>query len=199
MDETQGMGQPPGSTRSERLFARIAVLQTFISVMALLVAIAALYAALVESAAVRKQLDASVWPHMLLGPSNAGSTPDNPRLTLVAVNSGIGPAKIRSLRITVDGKPMTTWAEMFRALEIDLPRGYVQSQLTWRVVQSGERIDVLTVEGEPATALLQATNRVAWQLCYCSVFDDCHLLESGKPEPAPVARCPARDAGSFVQ
>lgn len=186
-------------TRAERLFARIAILQTFVSAIALIVGVAALYAALVESSAVRKQLDATVWPYMTLGPSFNVTADGQPRLNLVALNSGIGPAKIRHLRLEVDGKPVRNWNELFTALEIKLPDGYVQSQLTWRVIQSGERLDVLTLEGTPAQKLRLEGARLSWQLCYCSVFDDCYLLQSRAVEPAPVAQCPRQDGESFTQ
>lgn len=201
MDDRRQHAPAPdaGANPNERLFARIAILQTFVSVMALVVAVAALYAALVESNAVRKQLDATVWPHVLIGPSFTRGPDGMPQVSLVALNSGIGPARIRHFQVTVDGQPVRTWSQMFDALEMSLPEGYVQSQLTGRVLQSGERLEVLTVGGESAVALRGVAERVTWDLCYCSVFDECYTVHNRAMEPASVARCPMPGATSFVQ
>ena len=50
------------------------------------------------------------------------------------------------------------------------------------------------------TEQIQALNREAFnvqlRVCYCSVLEDCWLLDTRKPEPEPVQACPATPEGS---
>ncbi len=52
----------PMLSRVERIFVRLTFWQTVLSVAGVFIAIVALYAALIESAAVRQQTAAAVWP-----------------------------------------------------------------------------------------------------------------------------------------
>ena len=62
--EEKHENEPPGSGpyRPEQSIVRLTFWQTVLSVAGVIIAIAALYAALVESAAVRRQTAAAVWP-----------------------------------------------------------------------------------------------------------------------------------------
>jgi len=53
-------------SRSERLFLRLSLWQTVLSLVGVFVAFVALYAALTESEAVRRQTAAGVWPYVQL-------------------------------------------------------------------------------------------------------------------------------------
>ena len=54
-------------THAERIFVRVALLQTALAVIGIFTGAVALYAALTEADASRKQLQASVWPYVELG------------------------------------------------------------------------------------------------------------------------------------
>lgn len=57
---------------TERLFLRLTFWQTLLSVLGVFIAVVALYAALSESAAVRQQTAAAVWPFVQLSIEDSG-------------------------------------------------------------------------------------------------------------------------------
>ena len=88
-------------SRSDRIALRISVAQTALAVVGFLVGLIALYAALNEADAVRKQQQASVWPYLDLAVSN-NNVIDNEFTTIAVANKGIGPARIRSIEVQFD-------------------------------------------------------------------------------------------------
>src|SRR5215510_1732392 len=89
-------------TPAERIFVRISVMQTALAVIGIFTGAVALYATLNESDAVRKQLDASVWPHVETGSDlytkeavarhEEFHGSEGPLFRFTVLNSGIGPA-----------------------------------------------------------------------------------------------------------
>ena len=112
-DETKTTddGESPAQAalaQTERRFLRLTFWQTVLSVIGVFIAVVALYAALDESAAVRRQTAAAVWPYVqfLIEDFDAGETA---RFSISMTNAGVGPAKIRSLKIVFDGEPVSDW------------------------------------------------------------------------------------------
>jgi hypothetical protein len=93
-------------SRSERLLLRISIWQTVLSVAGIFIAGVALYAALTESEAVRRQTAAAVWPYVQLA-VNDHLRESGAVFELTLTNAGVGPAHIRAMRVTFDGEPKT--------------------------------------------------------------------------------------------
>ncbi len=70
-------------------------------------AIVAALAALYQAALGRRQARAAAWPY--LGQSNSLDF-GRPYVRALS-NQGVGPARIRFVRVEVDGKPVSTWTE----------------------------------------------------------------------------------------
>jgi hypothetical protein len=111
-------------------------------------------------------------------------------------NSGIGPAKISVVRVTVDGVSHRTWASVMTTLTGRDDLKFGSSSLSGRVIQAGERISVVTLTGDAAQLVEdklphqdRRTLRVDTRICYCSVFDTCWLTQTAE-EPRPVSKCP---------
>ena len=100
-------------SRMERLTLRMSAVQTFIAVTSFVVAIIALYAALNEADAARKQLQSSAWPN-LETEFSFRTVPGSERLEFSLRNSGIGPAKVQSIELFFDGAPLDTWDQLVR-------------------------------------------------------------------------------------
>lgn len=184
-------------SRVERMSLRMSVIQTFLAVTGFIVAIIALYAALNESDAVRKQQQASVWPNLEFHRSFR-SVPGSEKLEVKIKNSGIGPAKIETIALSLDGKPIREWDQLVRAFtEIENPL-FSEEQVSRRVLAPGDEFSVFAVTAreltsETVTALREAldTARIRGQICYCSVFQDCWHLLSTSRDPDRVKQCPA--------
>jgi hypothetical protein len=182
---------PPRRERNWDGYA--AVIATLVGLMALLIAS---YTAYLQ----RKQARAQVWPRVEVMRYSG-------RLSFMAANRGVGPARVRAAMVLVDGKPIRRWTDMLQALGYQGP--YSQGQISGRVLSPGQELDVFaapnTEEGRKmfadVTASLfrnDARHKVGILLCYCSVFDDCWLAGLGKDnlrgvvidDEREISRCP---------
>jgi len=85
--------------------------ETFIAVAALVVSVSAVAVGLYEAQLQRAHDRAEVWPHVEI------STFVTPKgASLFVENTGLGPAIIKSVVVTVDGKPRRNWDDVLRAL-----------------------------------------------------------------------------------
>jgi hypothetical protein len=132
----------------------------------------------------RQQLRAQTWPHLEWSYS---ATNENFRCDLA--NTGVGPAQIRAVSLSLDGKPVATWAEF---ADRAMPDGrwkkhWGYSSIGDKVLGAGVELHPLTLPAlsdDEAKALLRRTQL---QLCYCSVLGDCWVLDGGDK---PVHKCP---------
>lgn len=199
--------------KQSRLLVRLSILQLIPAVVGIFIATLALYAALNESDAVRKQQQAAVWPHMQVDLTNI-TTNDTTGIIIGVSNRGIGPARVRSANILLDGEQMVSWQELFLELQPEasgfFPRN--DSRVGHTVLVPGSNVEVVKVSTEffdlydiasldgistpEETASLVLSlreafreDRVEMQLCYCSVFDDCWLVSSANRDPQPMETC----------
>ena len=178
-----------------------------VGISAVVIGLAALAVSLYEARLMRAEQRAAVLPIMALAKS-FGPRPDASgevanRFQFVVQNAGIGPARIRDVRVTIDGDPVKTWSDVIRALGGDtLPKGlrYTQSQITGRTLPPGDPMTVFELTDGPTSERINASiGRFDMTLCYCSVFDECWVSRySELREPEPVAECRA-GADTFQQ
>ncbi len=190
-------GQETGSmimSGAERLFVRMTLWQTILSVVGIFIAVVALYAALTESAAVRQQTAAAVWPFVQMVIEDYDNE-DSAGFTIAFVNVGVGPAKVRGLRIEIGGEPVRDWVQAVTAVGGDPDNGVARNFLSGRVLRPEERVDLISTTDADLARSFQAAiatqgNYVSY--CYCSIFDECWLADSREDlqNPEPVAACP---------
>lgn len=192
---------PPGLSRTERIFVRLSFWQTVLSVVGVFIAVLALYAALTESAAVRQQTSAAVWPFVQISVADFDSGEDA-GFTLSFTNSGVGPALVRSLRVVVDGEPMRDWAHVVGHLGGTLDDQVGRNSISHRVLSPAERVDLISVTDPALARRFQAVignpeNSISY--CYCSIFDDCWLADSRHQPltPKSVDACPDFGEATF--
>lgn len=188
--------EPPADTlsRAERIFIRFTLWQTVLSVAGVVIAIAALYAALTESAEVRRQTAAAVWPFMQLTVADY-DTGDAADFSLKFTNSGVGPARMQAVRLLVDGKPVTGLAQLAARMGGAGTDGFRRNFVSKRVFRPDETVEMIGT-ADPALArrlqAVYANPRNAITYCYCSIFDACWIADSRQDlqKPAAVERCP---------
>src|SRR3982751_1653555 len=83
--------------------------ETFIAVAALVVSISAVVVGLYEASLQRAHDRAEVWPHLEISTFTSSSG-----ASISLVNNGIGPAIIKSVVVTVDGKPQRVWHDVLQ-------------------------------------------------------------------------------------
>lgn len=188
-------------TLSERLFLRISIWQTVLSVVGVFIGVVALYAALSESDAVRRQTAAAVWPYMQLS-VNDHLGEESALFELSLTNAGVGPADIRAMRVTFNGEHMTTWRDLVRSISDGEPVGFAQNAANNRVIRPGEQVIILgTSERRLVESLRSAVAEPAnaIEYCYCSIFDECWVADSRDLDarPTQIAQCPNYGNDSF--
>ena len=179
---------------TERMFLRLTFWQTVLSVAGVIIAVVALYAALTESAAVREQTAAAVWPFVQLSTADS-DTGEMAHFAISFTNTGVGPARMRSVRALIDGEPVTDWAAAVERLDGEMTERVSRNFISNRVLSPQERVDAISTT-DPALArkFMAASARPDTRItfCYCSIFDDCWLADSTRnsQDPEPVDACP---------
>ena len=188
-------------TRMERTYVRLSFLQAVLAVAGLFTGAVALYAALTESEAVRKQAQASVWPYaQVLVESSVGA--EVPAFSLSLANSGVGPARFYETRVTLDGKTLTSWREVLAHVGTpDAP--YSHGFSTGRVLRAGEEVVLFsTTDRDAVMALVDRSGAggAEFLICYCSIYEDCWVRDGASPlaTPEPVEACPSHGANRFL-
>jgi hypothetical protein len=145
-------------------------------------------ASIEQTQLVSKQLDASLWPYLTIDESYS---PITVRLSLT--NQGLGPALIRTLDLSIDGRRGTRLRQVLDLL--DPPRRSRKTSESdfgaGSVLRPSENFTNLSIsdpelDKRHAQAVMQ---RVTISLCYCSLLDDCWSLNSRDTQPHVVRRC----------
>lgn len=180
------------------------LLSRLISASAGVVALSALAVSTYQAYIARQQQKMSAWPYVTQGNTGADG------YARLVQNVGLGPALVRSVIVTVDGRRVRTWGALLQAslrvdsvaLQARLGRTRFVTSSVWRgtVLLPGSTTELARVEPGPFAADVRgALNdaRVRLRVCYCSMYDDCWTSDSGQIEPARVPRCPDDPAGEF--
>jgi hypothetical protein len=87
------------------------------SALALGVSLLALAIGAYQTRLMQDQARASVWPYLTIGTTYTNDVDDN-GFILQVDNFGIGPAKVGSVKLSLDGKPQRTWNDVLEVLDI---------------------------------------------------------------------------------
>lgn len=148
-----------------------------VAIAALIVSVCAVVLSFSEVRLVRHQTEASVWPHLRSG-VNVNYTTDGDSYTFRVRNSGVGPARVRSFVVLLDGEPMQTWSEIKERLTGDIGVD-VYNTVNGHVIPAGDEIRAFAeFDSETIRTLSAEWNRLDFAYCYCSVLDDCWNVDS---------------------
>ena len=142
--------------------------QWIITIVAVLASAGALVLGAYTAKLQRRHDSASVWPHLELGitytPQTAG---------MQVSNSGIGPAIVQSVVVSVDGRSARSWPEVFKALLPSPARQYNSSSVGDRVIRAGETVNWFQLPSDALPPDIQTRlARVVIEICYASVYDE---------------------------
>ena len=158
------------------------------------IAIVALYAALSESEATRKQTAAAVWPFVQLT-INDHLSENRAEFSISLTNAGVGPARMRSMRVLLMGKPLRDWHHAMELVGESGTHRLGQSYVSRRVLIPGETINMVSTSDRVLVekflgTMAQPDNSIIY--CYCSIFDECWVVDSEKDLQTPdrVDECP---------
>ncbi len=184
----------PMLSRAERIFVRLTFWQTVLSVAGVFIAIVALYAGLTESAAVRQQTAATVWPFVQMSTADYDSG-ESAGFTMSFTNVGVGPARMHAVRLIINGEPVRDWAHAVTQVGGKLTDQVGRNFVSNRVLSPDEKVDMISTTDPDLARQFQAAiakpeNSITY--CYCSIFDECWLADSQRDiqNPELVEGCP---------
>jgi hypothetical protein len=140
------------------------------------------------------QSRASVWPYLTIG-KNEDTIAGRENFVWRVDNNGVGPAKIQSVQVLLDGKPYRSWKELFAALapgqEFHGQTSSVNGLVLPPSLNRETTIEMVKPDSpERAKVFLSAQQRMSIEICYCSVYDECWIAHAiNKPGNTPVPRC----------
>jgi hypothetical protein len=119
-------------------------------------------------------------------------------------NNGLGPALIQSVIVSVDGKPQSNWNDVCKALGITKSFSSTMSEVSGRVLPPDMNrettIDAIHVIAAPEAKLFyEGRKRLAMEICYCSVYEECWVAHFGKQKVDRVERCSTEGTVQFTQ
>ncbi len=209
MSETPNRDAPPEPGKSApdaaaigsrflRYLPLITIAHFLIGLPALIASLALAYFAFVQADATQKMQTGGAMPFVTFGTSNADKE-GKPDISLSLTNSGVGPAILGPIEMRYDGKVIANPTELFAAC-CGVQRGtslsYSTSPSTGVAIRPGETQNLIGLPRTPANeAVWLAFNKERWKLqvrsCYCSIFNDCWIIEGMQGLPKPVKQCPA--------
>ena len=175
--------------------------EMLVGVSAVVIGICALGVSLYETSLMREEQRAAVMPLLELSRSYNLQTDElsgkESRLWLQAENVGIGPARVEDFRVTVDGVPHPTWDSAFRELiGHEAPISYGQSTINGRTIPPDRLVTMMKLnDGELAENILAEFERLDFEACFCSIFDECWTTShSAFGAATQVASCQRSDS-----
>jgi len=151
--------------------------------ISLVTTVVGIYSAYID----RTYARASVWPTLEIFINY-----DDEMFNYQVVNNGNGPALIKYSVVQYKSKPIKYWKDIPKFSEI------VQSHLSTRILSSQTSVYPLSYKGEAPEAFLKANEFIKIELCYCSIYDECWLVDKAN-SPKAVDSCLVDQATAFLQ
>lgn len=162
-----------------------------VALIAIVLSLCALLVSVLEVSAIRSEQRVGVWPYV-----DVSSKYNDGGFQITATNKGIGPARIRSSQMLLDGKPQDDLDGMIlavlgpeRAFSYEV---YKSNNPAGGVMSPDEQSVLFAVPWTDASRTLveELASRFSIELCYCSVYEDCWRAQLNEGEPEEVKRCP---------
>ena len=149
------------------------------------------------------QSRASVWPYVAIG-NDEDTTAGEETFSWHTENNGVGPARIESVQVLLDGKPYRNWREMYAALAPGKEFHARMSSLSGLVLPPSLNREttvemIKLTDHERARIFQAAVDRTLIEVCYCSIYDECWTATSRNPKKKPVPRCDTEGKPQFEQ
>jgi hypothetical protein len=116
-------------------------------------------------------------------------------------NTGVGPARLRSIELSYDGKPAASLRAVLDICCTEEPATALPKTDYWSsgdvrgaMVPAGKEVNLFAWAEAPSDPRWARANevrdRIGVRVCYCSVFEECYMRDSARREPVRVRECP---------
>jgi hypothetical protein len=174
-------------------------LEWITAVSALIVSVCSIAIAIHNGQIENKMLKANSYPY-LVGVISDATPDDRPQISMDFFNNGVGPADERSLKISVDGRYVTSVQDLIATAlgpkeaprALPLLHGMHNTLSTRFIAAKGDQFVFRipkTAENTAAWDQLDAT-QARWHVeyCYCSVFDQCWAVRDETHTPVKACK-----------
>ncbi len=180
-----------------------------VAICALVTSMASIYLSVSQGDDMQRLVQAQSWPFLGLTSGNTRANPltggQDAIISMEIENLGVGPAKIESLEVWWQGKPVTSSRELLQAccippeqresLDLYKETPLLTSGTVGRVLRAGQSVMMFSWERptqDPAVwnRLDKARFKIERRICYCSVFDECWTSDLSSTKATPVQACP---------
>lgn len=162
--------------------------EMIVALSALLIGIVTAFTSIYSAYVDREYARASVWPKLEIFRSFNG----NSSFSYGVSNNGTGPALIKYAKVKNGSKYIKTWKEIKAFQNIR------QSQISNRTLSPQNSITPVLYKGEDAKALVKADTLIGIELCYCSIYDECWVIDRTN-RPTAVEACTVDNKQMFLQ
>ena len=142
--------------------------ESFVALAALIVSLSALGVGVYEAALQRQHDRAEVWPH-----AEVGLFVDTTGANVQVENTGLGPAVVESIDVSIDGKTQQSWGAILQTLVGDSLRAHSNNTAYEHGIRPGDRVLLFGLPRESLpTPFWSQMKRIVVTLCYRSVFGE---------------------------
>ncbi len=137
-----------------------------------------------------KLVEANSWPNLSYGTGNQNDNGTQDEISFVVRNTGVGPARIDTFELFYKGKPMANLHDLNAAWspKPNVKHFYDTSTIVDEVLPAREAISFLGLPRDKnPPEIWDALNKERFEVrvraCYCSVFDECWVMDSAQRRP----------------
>ncbi|MBU2883337.1 hypothetical protein KO525_14365 [Psychrosphaera sp. B3R10] len=161
--------------------------EMIVALSALLIGLVTAFTSIYSAYIDREYSRASVWPRLEIFRSH-----NHDSFSYTIKNNGTGPALIHDAKV-LNG---TTYIKYWQ--EIPQFKSFVQSHISNRTLSPQNTISPLVYNGEHAKEFKMADESIQIELCYCSIYDECWVVDRNN-QPTPIEYCEVNEAQKFLQ
>ncbi|MFT4808961.1 MAG: hypothetical protein ACI9LX_002298 [Paraglaciecola sp.] len=161
--------------------------EMIVALSALLIGLVTAFTSIYSAYVDREYARASVWPRLEIFRSFSGNS-----FSYGVSNNGTGPALIKYAKVKDGSKYIKTWKEIKPFQNIR------QSHISNRTLSPQNSITPVSYKGENAKALVEADGSISIELCYCSIYEECWVIDRSN-RPTAVEACFIDNKQIFLQ
>ena len=164
-------------------------------VFAVLLSLASVAISVLGNRTQERLLAASVWPFVSFGSGNTSDDGQKRLIALSLVNSGSGPARIKSFSLEYDHQKVASGLALLERCCGLSKVSMMTSPVVGRVLRPGDTVTYLQLPFSEDIAdgwskLDQARfGNMEMSVCYCSTLNECFEARSDHDDPQPVVAC----------
>ncbi len=161
--------------------------EMIVALSALLIGLVTAFTSIYSAYVDREYARASVWPRLEIFRSFSKDT-----FSYGVTNSGTGPAIIKYAKVQHGSTYIKNWHEIEQFNNIR------QSHVSTRTLAPQKTITPISYQGDDAKKLVEVDNHISIELCYCSIYEECWVIDR-ESQPKTIEACVIKDEQKFLQ